>query len=200
MLFSDSILLNLPNSDISYYPGFFDLKDSNQYFQSLLETISWQQDDINIFGKTYKQPRLTALYANNNEPYSYSNITMIPHKFTKELLNIKVKVESVIDTNFTTCLLNLYRNGQDSNGWHADNEKELGSNPIIASVSFGSERLFKLKHRYDKNLKKNLVLQHGSLLIMQGETQHHWLHQIPKTKKEVGKRINLTFRIIPKKN
>ena len=200
MLFSDSILLNLPNSDISYYPGFFDLKDSNQYFQSLLETISWQQDDINIFGKTYKQPRLTALYANNNEPYSYSNITMIPHKFTKELLNIKVKVESVIDTNFTTCLLNLYRNGQDSNGWHADNEKELGSKPIIASVSFGSERLFKLKHRYDKNLKKNLVLQHGSLLIMQGETQHHWLHQIPKTKKEVGKRINLTFRIIPKKN
>ena len=200
MLFSDTIHLNLPDSDISYYPEFFDLKNSNQYFQSLLETISWQQDDITIFGKTHKQPRLTALYANNKEPYNYSNITMTPHEFTKELLLIKAKIEAVIKVDFTTCLLNFYRNGQDSNGWHADNEKELGSNPIIASVSFGAERLFKLKHRYDKNLKKNLVLQHGSLLIMKGKTQHHWLHQIPKTKKEVGKRINLTFRFIPKKN
>ena len=200
MLFSEKIDLNLPDSDIIYYPEFFDLETSNQYFKTLLESISWQQDDITIFGKTHKQPRLTALYANNNEPYSYSNITMIPHEFTKELLDIKTKVETVIDTNFTTCLLNLYRNGQDSNGWHADNEKELGVNPIIASVSFGAERLFKLKHRHNKNYKKDLVLQHGSLLIMKGETQHHWLHQIPKTKKEVGKRINLTFRLIPKKN
>ena len=125
---------------------------------------------------------------------------MIPKAFTKELLHIKAKVESVIDTNFTTCLLNLYRDGQDSNGWHADNEKELGINPIIASVSFGAERLFKLKHRKDKTLKKDLVLQHGSLLIMKGETQHKWLHQIPKTKKKTGERINLTFQFIPKKN
>lgn len=200
MLFSDTIHLNLPDSYISYYPGFFSLKDSNQYFQSLLDTISWQQDNITIFGKTHKQPRLTALYANNKEPYSYSNITMTPNEFTKELLLIKAKIETVINIEFTTCLLNLYRNGQDSNGWHADNEKELGINPIIASVSFGAERLFKLKHKEDENLKKDLVLQHGSLLLMQGRTQHHWLHQIPKTKKEVGKRINLTFRIIPKKN
>ncbi len=200
MLFKDSIHLNLPDSDIVYYPEFFSLEESNTYFKSLLERISWQQDDITVFGKTYKQPRLTALYANNNEPYSYSNITMTPNMFTEELLDIKSKVETVIDANFTTCLLNLYRNGQDSNGWHADNEKELGTNPIIASVSFGAERLFKLKHRQDKSLKKDLVLQHGSLLLMKGETQHQWLHQIPKTKKEVGKRINLTFRFIPKKN
>lgn len=200
VLFNSKIDLNLPDSSIVYYPELFSLEESNRFFKSLLETISWQQDDITVFGKTYKQPRLTSLYANNNESYSYSNITMTPHLFTKDLLDIKTKVESVVDTTFTTCLLNLYRNGQDSNGWHADNEKELGKNPIIASVSFGAERLFKLKHRQDKSLKKDIVLQHGSLLLMQGGTQHQWLHQIPKTKKEVGKRINLTFRFIPKKN
>ena len=199
-LFNQKIDLNLPNSSIVYYPEFFNAEKSNIYFKSLLESIKWQQDDITVFGKTHKQPRLTALYANNNEPYSYSNITMIPHIFSKELLDIKSKVETIVNTNFTTCLLNLYRTGQDSNGWHADNEKELGKNPIIVSVSFGAERLFKLKHRQDKTLKKDLILENGSLLIMKGETQHHWLHQIPKTKKEVGKRINLTFRIIPKKN
>ena len=199
-LFNQKIDLNLPNSSIVYYPEFFNAEKSNIYFKSLLESIKWQQDDITVFGKTHKQPRLTALYANNNEPYSYSNITMIPHIFSKELLDIKSKVETIVNTNFTTCLLNLYRTGQDSNGWHADNEKELGKNPIIVSVSFGAERLFKLKHRQDKTLKKDLILENGSLLIMKGETQHHWLHQIPKTKKEVGKRINLTFRIIQKKN
>ena len=125
---------------------------------------------------------------------------MHPYEFSNELLKIKLKVEKVIESNFTTCLANLYRDGKDSNGWHADNEKELGRNPIIASVSFGAERLFKLKHRDFKNTKKDLVLQNGRLLIMRGKTQHKWLHQIPKTKKDVGKRINLTFRIITKKN
>ncbi|MBT8394731.1 MAG: alpha-ketoglutarate-dependent dioxygenase AlkB [Flavobacteriaceae bacterium] len=200
MLFDSPIDLNLPDSSIVYYQDFFSLEESNQYFKSLLNSVEWQQDNITVFGKTYNQPRLTALYANNKEPYSYSNITMNPHILNDELLAIKNKVESVINVKFTTCLLNLYRDGQDSNGWHADNEKELGINPTIASVSFGAERLFKLKNKNDKSLKKDLILQHGSLLIMSGETQHNWLHQIPKTKKEVGKRINLTFRFIPKKN
>ncbi len=196
MVCKEKIDLNLPGSEIIYYPEFFGSKESDSSFQFLLNNVPWQQDNITVFGKTYKQPRLTALYAINKEPYTYSNITMHPHGFSEELLAIKLKVESVMHVNFTTCLLNLYRNGQDSNGWHADNEKELGVNPVIASMSFGAERLFKLKHRYDKSLKKDLVLQHGSLLIMKGETQHKWLHQIPKTKKKVGKRINLTFRII----
>ena len=97
---------------------------------------------------------------------------------------------------FTSCLLNLYRDGQDSNGWHADNEKELGINPVIASLSFGAERMFHMKHRRDRNQKLKLKLEHGSLLVMRGSLQHHWLHQIPKTKKTVGERINLTFRNI----
>ena len=97
---------------------------------------------------------------------------------------------------FNSCLLNLYRDGNDSNGWHADNEKQLGKNPIIASLSLGSERYFHLKHRTKPHLKHKIVLKHGSVLVMKEETQHFWLHQIPKTKKEIGKRINLTFRYI----
>ncbi len=158
MLFNSPIDLNLPDSCIIYYPEFFSLEESDQYFKSLLDSVEWQQDNIILFGKQFKQPRLTALHANNNQPYSYSNITMVPKAFTNDLLEIKAKVEFVIATNFTTCLLNLYRDGQDSNGWHADNEKELGINPIIASVSFGAQRLFKLKHRHDKTIKKRFDL------------------------------------------
>lgn len=196
MLFSEDISLNLPDSDIKYYPNFFNKEESDTYFNSLLKHINWQQDNITVFGKTYKQPRLTALFGNNAKPYSYSNITMYPEDFSEELQQIKNKVETKVNAKFTTCLANLYRNGNDSNGWHADNEKELGQNPIIASVSFGAERYFHLKYKKDKSLKKKLLLQHGSLLLMQGKTQHYWLHQIAKTKKEIGQRINLTFRII----
>tara|TARA_R110002012_G_scaffold321191_4_gene548032 strand:+ start:19517 stop:20116 length:600 start_codon:yes stop_codon:yes gene_type:complete len=195
-LFSDEINLNLPDSDIWYYPNFFGSIEANDYFNDLKKNTPWQQDTIKVFGKTYAQPRLTALYANNGKPYSYSNITMQPHEFSDTLAHIKNKIEIVAETNFTTCLLNLYRDGKDSNGWHADNEKELGINPVIASVSFGQERFFHLKHRVDKRLKHKILLAHGSLLIMKGETQHHWLHQIPKTAKPIQERINLTFRVI----
>lgn len=188
--------LKLEDADVLYYPNFFSSKECEGYFNFFLSKIDWQQDDITVFGKTYKQPRLTVLYGNNKKPYSYSNITMLPKKFNNELLEIKSKIETIIDTDFTTCLLNLYRHGQDSNGWHADNEKELGINPVIASVSFGANRVFHLKHCYKPELKHKLILESGSLLIMKGATQHNWLHQIPKTKKKVHPRINLTFRII----
>lgn len=186
---------NLPDADIQFYDSFFSTEESNLYFQELLQNIPWQQDNIKVFGKTYPQPRLTALYGNNQLSYSYSGITMHPTTFTKTLEEIKSKVELAVKANFTTCLLNLYRDSQDSNGWHADNEKELGKNPVIASVSFGATRKFKLKHR-TLNIKKDIELTHGSLLLMQGSTQHHWLHSIPKTKKQKTERINLTFRVI----
>lgn len=186
----------MKDADVTYYPNFYDKGKADELFQLLLENTPWQQDDITVFGKTYEQPRLTALYGNNNKPYSYSNITMQPHAFSNELQVIKSKIENVALTEFTTCLLNLYRDGSDSNGWHADDEKELGINPVIASLSFGAERIFHFKHKNRKDLKEKLILQHGSLLLMKGTTQHHWLHQIPKTKKQIGKRINLTFRFI----
>ncbi len=188
--------LNLPNSDITYYPDFLDAAVANDYFSLLKNNTPWQQDDIKVFGKVYAQPRLTALYANNEKPYSYSNITMKPHQFSKELKTLKEKIETIVQCSFTTCLLNLYRDGKDSNGWHADNEKELGQNPVIASISLGAPRHFHLKHNRIPDAKHKLLLEHGSLLLMQGETQHFWKHQIPKTAKPIGERINLTFRII----
>lgn len=186
----------LKDAEVSYYPKFFDLESSNQFFNQLRHQTPWQQDDIKVFGKWYKQPRLTALYAENNRPYSYSNITMHPTPFSAHLNDIKKQIEQISKVRFTTCLLNLYRHGQDSNGWHSDDEKELGINPIIASVSFGAARTFHMKHKTDKTQKLKLTLEHGSLLMMKGPTQHHWLHQVPKTKKAVKERINLTFRII----
>ena len=196
MLFQDVINLNMKDADVVYYDHFFNKNLSDYYFKLLLNTIEWQQDYITVFGKTYLQPRLTSLYANNKLPYTYSNITMLPKVFTKELLEIKQAIEKEINTNFTSCLANLYRNGQDSNGWHADDEKELGSQPIIASVTFGAERIFHFKHKFEPQLKTKIILNHGSLLIMKGDTQKFWLHQLPKTKKIIRERINLTFRII----
>jgi len=192
--------LNLKDADVTYYPNFFDKTEADKYFKNLYKEIPWQQDDIKVFGKTYKQPRLTAFFGENNQSYSYSNITMFPKPFEGHILEIKNTIEGTLNTSFTSCLANLYRNGKDSNGWHADNEKELGENPIIASITLGEERVFHFKHKYDKNLKKKLVLKHGSLLLMQGTTQEYWLHQIPKTSRKISPRINLTFRIIPQKN
>lgn len=193
---SEPIYFNIPDAEIIYYPNFFDVEQSDLLFQELLLKIPWQQDDIKVFGKVHAQPRLTALFGNEGKSYSYSNIKMQPHSWSPLLQNLKLKVEALSTHEFTTVLLNLYRDGKDSNGWHADNEKELGVNPVIASLSFGAERYFHLQHNTDKNLKLKILLEHGSLLVMKGTTQHFWKHQIPKTAKPIGSRINLTFRSI----
>ena len=196
MLFEDPIKLDMIDANVVYYPNFFVKNEADAFFNNLLNTINWKQDTITVFGKAHLQPRLTAFYANNSNTYKYSNIVMQPNVFNTDLLNIKKAIENELKINFTSCLANLYRNGKDSNGWHADDEKELGENPIIASISFGAERMFHFKHRFNKDLKMKLKLEHGSLLLMKDETQKYWLHQIPKTKKDIGNRINLTFRII----
>ncbi len=188
--------LSLPEAEIHYCQAFFTQEEADRYYQQLLEETPWQQDDIKVFGKVYPQPRLTALYGENGQPYSYSNIVMHPHPFTPALSEIKEKIELSVSTKFNTVLLNLYRSGKDSNGWHADDERELGHNPVIASVSFGAPRAFHFRHKKDKSLRHKLTLEHGSLLIMEGTTQHCWQHQIPKTAKTVAPRINLTFRVL----
>jgi alkylated DNA repair dioxygenase AlkB len=193
---AEPLVFNLPDAEISYYSQFFDKEEADALFIELTNDIPWQQDDIRVFGKTHPQPRLTALYGNEGKSYTYSNIKMEPHPWNPLLKKIKEKIEGVSNANFSTVLLNLYRDGKDSNGWHADNEKELGQNPIIASVSFGAERIFQMKHNIISNQKINIVLEHGSLLLMKGSTQHFWKHQIPKTAKPIGSRINLTFRLI----
>jgi alkylated DNA repair dioxygenase AlkB len=193
---TDKIIFDLPNASIEYYPSFFDKSKADELFNTLKHDIPWQQDEITVFGKTHLQPRLTSLFGNEGKPYSYSNIVMQPHKWNALLQFIKDEIEQITNSSFTTVLLNYYRNGKDSNGWHADNEKELGNNPIIASLSFGATRSFHLKHNSIKEQKLKIDLEHGSLLLMKGETQHFWKHQIPKTSKPIGERINLTFRII----
>jgi len=195
-LFREGIALNLPQSEITYYPNFLSKDTADAYFELLRHNVPWRQDSIKVFGKTYPQPRMTALYGSNNRSYSYSNIIMEPLPFTETLQDIKEKIDTHTGTRFTTCLLNLYRDGRDSNGWHSDNEKELGTNPTIASLTLGQARFFHLKHKKEKSYRKRILLEHGSLLVMGGETQHHWLHQIPKTTRPLGERINLTFRVI----
>ena len=192
----EKISFNLPDADIEYYPNFFDITRADDFFELLKNEIPWQQDNITVFGKTHPQPRLTSLFGNEGKEYKYSNIVMKPNPWNPVLLLLKNEIEAVCNESFSTVLLNLYRDGKDSNGWHADKEKELGQNPVIASVSFGTERSFHLQHNSLKEQKLKINLEHGSLLIMKGSTQHFWKHQIPKTAKPIGSRINLTFRII----
>jgi alkylated DNA repair dioxygenase AlkB len=193
---NDKIVFQVPDAHIEYYPNFFSEEEADALFEKLLITTPWLQDNITVFGKTYPQPRLTALFGNEGKPYSYSNITMHPQPWNEILLQMKLKITEVTQSDFTTVLLNRYRNGQDSNGWHADNEKELGTNPTIASISLGAPRAFHLQHNSIKEAKLKLTLEHGSLLLMKGTTQHCWKHQIPKTAKTIDQRINLTFRAI----
>ena len=193
---SQKTVLELPDAHITYVTDFLKTDEAHKLFEHLKHKTNWHHDDITLFGKTYKQPRLTALYAETNKTYTYSNVTMHPEPMSSELLSIKKKIEIITESEFNSVLLNLYRHGQDSNGWHADNEKELGKNPVIASLTLGAQRVFHFKHRTVPNEKYKIQLEHGSLLIMAGEMQQYWLHCIPKSKKTIGERINLTFRLI----
>ena len=191
-----SINLLPKDGEVFLFPGFFTKEESDWYLDQLLKEINWKQEPIVIFGKQVMQPRLTAWYGDEGKLYSYSGITMKPAYWTKALQEIKRRIESATGHRFNSALLNLYRDGQDSMGWHRDNEKELGIDPVICSVSFGASRKFQLKHGSEKLLRFNIELTHGSLLLMQGSTQHHWLHAIPKTAKPLQVRINITFRYI----
>lgn len=185
----------IKNGEYLHISNFFDKSTSDNYLQMLLDSIDWKQEKMNMYGKELLFPRLTAWYGDNDKPYSFSGITLKPKQWTKELIEIKSKIETKTDVSFNSVLLNRYRNGNDSISWHTDAEKELGKNPIIASVNFGATREFQLRHTYTKE-KLSIQLSHGSLLIMLGELQHFWQHQLPKTKKPVSERINLTFRVI----
>ena len=192
----EPIHLNLPDAEFIYYPNFFLKEKADIFFETLLKETPWQHDEITIFGKKILQPRLTSLYGNEGKSYGYSNIVMHPHAFNNTLTFIKDEIENIINEHFTTVLLNLYRNEKDSNGWHADNEKELGRDPVIASLSLGEERVFQIKHNTNKEVKRSIILQHGSLLVMKNGAQIHYKHQIPKASKSKKPRINLTFRNI----
>lgn len=189
--------LDMADADIIFYPYLFSQPESDYFFVELSKNINWKQESIMIYGKPVPIPRLTAWYGDGGKSYSYSKIAMNPEPWTHTLLKIKSEIESITGVNFNSVLLNLYRDGSDSVAWHSDDEPELGTNPVIASVSFSGTRRFVFKHKYKKELNKiEINLTHGSFLIMKGTTQHLWQHQVPKTTKSVQPRINLTFRLI----
>jgi len=185
------------NSKLEYIPNFLSNEQTNYYYEKLLDHLNWHSEQIKIYGKTFWQPRLLAWYGDNGVSYKYSGIEHQAIPWTNELIELKKKIEKLTGFSFNSVLANQYRNGQDSMGWHSDNEKELGANPIIASLSFGAERKISFKSKIGKE-KLDLKLRSGSLLIMSGATQQNWQHAIPKTKKEIDVRINLTFRTIYK--
>jgi hypothetical protein len=192
-----SIHYDLPDADIILFENVFSNQESNKLLLNLIDHIQWRQDKIKIFGKLINQPRLTAFYGDAYKEYSYSGIVMKPIDWNEDLLFIKNRVVEIAKINFTSVLLNYYRDGKDSMGWHSDDEKELGQNPVIGSVSFGESRVFQMRHKFRKEIKRvDIPLTHGSILLMRGATQHFWQHQIPKSSKQLQTRINLTFRNI----
>lgn len=188
--------LSMPDADVVIYRNLFSEKESDRLLSELYNTTNWKQESIKMYGKSLPIPRLTAWYGNSGKSYTYSKIAMNPEPWSAALLEIKLKIEGLSGVEFNSVLLNLYRNGSDSVSWHSDDEPELGENPLIGSVSFGGTRRFIFRHKYKKELKKEVELTHGSFLIMRGATQHFWQHQIPKTVKSVESRINLNFRVI----
>ena len=186
--------ISIPNATLRVFYGALCPNLADTALKALETEISWQQGTVNLFGRTIPSPRLSAWYGNRS--YTYSQKTWAPAPWTNQLLKIKTHVEALSKAKFNGVLLNLYRTGQDSMGWHSDDEIELGKLPKIASLSLGAERKFLLRPR-DKSAKSySIPLPHNSLLIMAGETQENWQHSIPKTTKAVGHRINLTFRWI----
>lgn len=185
----------VPNGTLLFDEGFLNQEEADLLFKHFEATLPFHQGTITLFGKTHAIPRLEAFFATENKTYSYSGKTLQTHPFTTELLNLKSKIEAISQEQFNCVLVNLYRNGQDSNGWHADNEPELGKNPVIASLSLGATRRFDLRHNLT-NEKISFNLTNGSILLMKGEIQHYWKHQIAKTKKIDAARINLTFRML----
>ncbi len=180
---------------VNYYGRLLNQQEATDYYNSLLKNIEWKNDVAIIFGKRIETKRKVAWYAEKPFEYTYSNNTKLALPWTKELLELKKLVEQKTDETFNSCLLNLYSNGSEGMAWHSDGEKDLKKNGAIASLSFGAERKFAFKHKQTKEVV-SLVLEHGSLLVMKDETQTHWLHRLPPTKKIFTPRVNLTFRTI----
>ncbi len=198
-LFSDKIdaTKNLLPRDgtVNYYGKLLPTHVSDYYLERLLHTIPWKHDEAIIFGKLQVTKRKVAWYGDADYEYTYSKITKRALIWTKELLELKALVEEKTGEHFNSCLLNLYQSGEEGMAWHSDGERDLKKNGTIASLSLGAERKFSFRHKQTKETI-SLTLTHGSLLIMKGTTQDHWLHSLPKTKRITKPRINMTFRTI----
>jgi alkylated DNA repair dioxygenase AlkB len=210
--------VQLSNGELYYAPHFLSKEESDWALDYLLDNatqdwkqsnwrtispeqiewknIAWRWDKIRMFGKWIPQPRYTAWYGDSDKAYTYSGLTMRPEPWNQGLVQMKEKIEQVLDFQYNSVLLNWYRDGQDHMSWHSDNEKELGKNPVIASLNFGASRRFLMRNNQNQEYKMEIPLHHGTLLIMAGETQHFWQHALPKSAKVKDTRVNLTFRKI----
>lgn len=182
---------------VHYYGRICSAADADAYFDILLRTIAWRNDEAHIFGKKMMTKRKVAWYGEKPFTYTYSNTTKYALPWTAALLELKALSEKESGETFNSCLLNLYHTGEEGMAWHSDGEKDLKKDGAIVSLSFGAERTFAFKHK-QSGVKVSMPLAHGSLLVMKDTTQTHWLHRLPPTKKIMQPRISLTFRTITK--
>ncbi|MCU6435633.1 alpha-ketoglutarate-dependent dioxygenase AlkB [Undibacterium sp. Jales W-56] len=189
--------LAISDGELAFAHEFYTAEQATDLFHELLNTTPWRQDPITVWGKTHLQPRLTAWYGDNNSSYEYSGLALDPFPWPPTLLSIKQAIEDLTQHRYNSVLLNLYRDQYDSVGWHSDDEPELGQSPVIASLSLGETRRFKLRHK-NKPAQKPLTiaLTNGSVLLMAGDLQRYWEHAVPKESRFHAARINLTFRSI----
>jgi alkylated DNA repair dioxygenase AlkB len=188
--------LAMPDAEVWLYPAFFDADESNRFLHNLISEINWQQPVINVASGEITTPRLVGWCSDENINYGYSGITLEHTPWTPTSQKIKTRVEEVVGVTFNGVLLNYYRDADDNVTWHSDEEMLLGAQSVIASVSLGGTRAFQFKHKQQPDLRTEILLTNGSLLIMRGTTQEFWKHRIPKSKEPVAPRLNLTFRQI----
>lgn len=192
----DTAPLSLANADLRYTPDWVDKPTADHWLAQLLAHTPWEQPSVFIHGQHFPVPRLLAWYGDADARYRYSGMTHDPLPWTPLLANIRQRVEAEVGEPFNGLLINHYRDGQDSMGWHSDSEAVLGPNPTVVSLNLGGTRRFDLRRVGSSRIEHSLVLEHGSLLVMAGQTQHYWQHQVAKTRKPCAPRLNLTFRLI----
>lgn len=186
-------IFDLPDCDLMLIDNFFTKEESDYYYNTLLHTTKWREYEMELFEKKVTAPRMISWF----EDKENSAADTPKPELTTDLVNIRTRVEQELQLKFNAVLLNLYRDGKDSVAWHSDHTDKSGSNPIIASVSFGETRIFRLRHKFRKDIKQvEIPLNHGSFLLMAGTTNSFWQHQVPKTTRDILPRINLTFRRI----
>lgn len=194
-LFAD-IPLQLPDADLQLHAQWLDTATADHWLAELNAQTPWQQPQVQIYGRQLPVPRLVAWYGDAGASYRYSGLTHLPLPWTPLLALIRARVQRAVEQPLNAVLLNYYRDGQDSMGWHSDDEAELGPEPLIASLNLGGTRRFDLRRQGHSRIEHSLLLTHGSLLVMRGPTQHHWQHQVAKTRSFCAPRLNLTFRLI----
>lgn len=187
----------LPDADVRLWRGFLSVEDADRLMAALLHEVEWRQDTVTVYGRRHLQPRLAQWFGPPGLAYRYSGVTMTPAPWPQSLREVRGRLDAMAPEAFNSALANLYRDGQDAMGWHADNEPELGPEPVIASLSLGATRDFRLKHRDRPDIAPvTLHLRHGDLLWMAGDTQRAWLHALPRRARVSTPRINLTFRTL----